>query len=362
MHTSELLTQAEQERLDALKEHLKVFDEYVADRTVSEVAVNSTGEVYLKRGHGWDLELAPKITSEQMEIIGSALSNFVSKPFDRENTSLSAHFPTGERVEMTRAPQAPEGVIYLNLRKHSGAAFPHDELVAQNYYKYARHSYSISLTKERRDELYELISDEERELWELIHIKKDFPEFMRKSVVFYQNIVTSGATGSGKTAYLRSLIELIDPQERLVTVEDTHEMPLPNHPNHNHLFYKKNETVKEGATAKEVLHGVMRKTPGRVLLTELRGDEALFYLSGVLSSGHPGGLTSAHGNSERDVFFRLALLIISSDAGKSLDMDTILKLLYMTINVVVQLKFDKEKGRHITGIYYDPMQRLHMLG
>ncbi len=88
----------------------------------------------------------------------------------------------------------------------------------------------------------------------------------------------------------------------------------------------------------------------------------MLYLSGVLNSGHPGGLTTTHAGSPKEAYSRLALLILSSASGRSLDIQTILNLLYMTVNVVVQLKFDKVKGRHIPSIYYDPMYRLSLLG
>ena len=174
--------------------------------------------------------------------------------------------------------------------------------------------------------------------------------------------MASGATGSGKTSYLRALVEYIGPEERIITAEDTPEMPLPNHPNSNRLLYKKGDREnEEGATAKDVLHSAMRKTPDRVLMAELRGDEAMFYLSGVLASGHPGGLTTTHANSPKDAFFRLAMLIKQSGPGSGIDLKDILMLLRQTVNVVVQLTFDREKGRHIPAIYYDPIYRLSLL-
>jgi type IV secretion system protein VirB11 len=289
-----------------------------------------------------------------------ALANYVGKDFNREHPILSAFMPTGERVEMSHPPMSPEGILYLNVRKHAAVAYPHSFLIKKGYYKHVKHHFSFSLAKEKRELYLPHLNDKEAILWDLAQAEK-WPQFIEKAVQFHQNIVVSGATGSGKTTYNRSLIEMIDPSERIITIEDTPEMPLPNHPNNNRLLYKKNQEDKEGATAKDVLHSTMRKTPKRVLLSELRGDEAMFYLSGVLASGHPGGITTTHANSPSDAFFRLALLILTSDAGKSLDMQTILMLLRMTVNVVVQLEFDREKGRHIPAIYYDPMLRLSLL-
>lgn len=360
-HQVEIRQRAEREKLEALKERLAFFDQFLADDEIQEIAVNHNGEVVLWRHGNWENKAAPEITFDFMKDVGAALGSYVGRPFNREGTTLTAFLPGGERVEMTHPPTSPEGVIYINIRKHSATAFPHALLVEKGYYKHVRHEKSLNLSESRRQELLPHLSEEEKELWDLAEAGK-WPDFMVRAVQLHQNIVVSGATGSGKTSYCRSLIEMIDTEERILTIEDSPEMPLPNHPNNNQLFYKKRAEDKEGATAKDVLHSVMRKTPTRVLLAELRGDEAMFYLSGVLSSGHPGGITTTHANSPRDAFFRLALLILTSDAGKSLDMNTILMLLNMTVNVVVQLKFDREKGRYIPGIFYDPMYRLSLLG
>ncbi|MEY8174935.1 ATPase, T2SS/T4P/T4SS family, partial [Burkholderia multivorans] len=296
--------------------------------------------------------------------LGRNLANYTKKPFDRSNTSLSGHMPvTGERIEMTHPPTCPERQHYLNVRKHSVRSFPHASLVEMGYYNHVRHEFALSITESRRAELEKGLLDEERALWQMA-TTGDWPAFIRLAVESRQNIVVSGATGSGKTSYLRSCVEFVPTWERLITVEDTPEMPLPNHPNHNRLLYRKEDPSgrqMEGATAKDVLHSAMRKTPDRVFMAELRGDEAMFYLSGVLASGHPGGMTTTHANSPKDAFFRLAMLIKQSGPGGGIDLKDILMLLRQTVNVVVQLTFDRQKGRHIPAIYYDPMYRLSLL-
>jgi type IV secretion system protein VirB11 len=355
---------ANPEALEALQIRMRLLYPFLDDEHTQEVVVNKPGEVWSWKNGNWIVTPVPELTFGELESIGRNLANYSNKPFDRMNTSLSAFMPvTGERIEMTHPPTCPEGHHYLNIRKHSVRSFEHADLVKHGYYSRTKHQFASSLTEDQRARLFEHLTDEEQELWTLIKAG-NFAKFMERAVENHQNIVASGATGSGKTSYLRSLCEFIDRAERIITIEDTPEMPLPNHRNRNGLFYRKDVKegeVAEGVTAKDVLHTVMRKTPNRVLMAELRGDEAMYYLSGVLSSGHPGGLTTTHANSPKDAFFRLSLLIKQSDAGKGLELSEILMLLRQTVNVVVQVTFSPAHGRYVPAIYYDPMYRLTLL-
>ena len=351
---------ARQNKLDAFWERAAPLKPQLDDPDVNEIVVNDPGTVWVMKGGGWVKIPAPDVDLAFVESIGNRLANYASKAFDRKHTSLSTTLPSGERVEMTHPPACPENCRYLNIRKHAAAAIPHAQLIESGYYEHTRHQYSLSLTKEDRERLLPELTDAERRLWELAQARQ-FDKFVELAVESYQNIVISGATGTGKTTYTRALIEMIDPADRIITVEDSHEMPLPNHPNHQHLFYKKNEN-DDGALADDLLHSSMRKTPTRIIMAELRGPEAMIYLSDVITSGHPGGITTTHSGSPKDAFLRLAFLVRKSPEGRSLDMGTIRQLLYTALNVVIQLDRDKVKGRHVPFIYYDPMYTRSLLG
>ena len=159
------------------------------------------------------------------------------------------------------------------------------------------------------------------------------------------NICMVGGTGSGKTTFTKSLVDLIPSDTRLITIEDTHELDTPNHPNHAHLFYK------EHITAKQIIASCMRLKPDRILLTELRGDEAWDYLS-ALNTGHPGGLTSVHANDARSVHYRIAQLAMESAAGKAMPYEYILNTVRATIDVVCFFKHT-----YMTELYFDPVEK-----
>ena len=347
-------------KLEAFWERAAPFRPFLDDPDVTEIAVNDPHTVWLMRGGEWESIPVPEVDLEFLDSIGSRLSNYATKSFDRKHTSLSTHLPSGERVEMTHPPSCPDNTRYLNIRKHAAAAIPHAKLIESGYYAHTRHQYSLSLSDAEREKIAKQLSDTELELWELA-TKGDFATFVERAVQAYQNIVISGATGTGKTSYTRAMIELIDPRDRIVTVEDSHEMPLPNHPNHNHLFYKKNEG-DDGALAAELLHSSMRKTPTRIIMAELRGAEAMTYLSDVITSGHPGGITTTHSGSPKEALLRLAYLVRKAPEGQSLPMEAVLQFLYTSLNVVIQLNKDRVKGRHVPSIYYDPMYARSLLG
>jgi type IV secretion system protein VirB11 len=343
--------------------HLRALQGWLDDSRVNEIAVNAPGIVQLWKGGVWEQVDAPPISFEYLQALGNFLANLSQKPFDEGDPILSAYLPGGERIEMTMPPTAPRGMIYLNLRKHTSQAFDLAQFVEQGYFKRARHMYSPSLSEDERARLCDQLEPAQRLLWDLARAG-DWPQFFKQAVRDWQNILVSGATGSGKTSFIRALIELIPAWERLITVEDTPEMPLRNHPNSQALFYRRDGHAGErvvGATAKQVLQAVMRKTPNRVLLAELRGDETFYYVQNVLNSGHPGGIATVHANSPQEAFVRVALLIKASEEGRSLALDEILRLLHTLVHVVVQLVFDRDQGRHVPAIYYDPMYALSVV-
>lgn len=343
--------------------HLRALEAWMADSAVNEIAVNGPGVVQLWKRGIWEQVEAPVISFDYLQALGNFLANLSQKPFDESNPILSAYLPGGERIEMTMPPTAPRGMIYLNLRKHTSQSFELDQFVEQDYFQHTRHVFSTSLGEEDRERLRDQLEPAQVELWDLARVG-NWACFLTRAVTSRQNLIVSGATGSGKTSFIRALIELIPTWERLITVEDTPEMPLRNHPNSQALFYRRDSQQGErivGATAKQVLQAVMRKTPNRVLLAELRGDETFYYVQNVLNSGHPGGVTTVHANSPQELFVRVALLIKASDEGRSMALDEILRLLHTLVHVVVQLVFDREHGRHVPAIYYDPMYALSVV-
>jgi type IV secretion system protein VirB11 len=178
---------------------------------------------------------------------------------------------------------------------------------------------------------------------------------MRLAVASRKNIVVSGPTGSGKTTFTKALIREIAAHERLITIEDAKELVLDRHPNHVRLFYSKDDQGLSRVTPKQLLESCLRMKPDRILLAELRGEEAFDYLRNV-NSGHPGSITSLHAASAELAFEQLVLLVKQSRAGQELAREEIKHLLYLLIDVVVQFGVE-HRERRITEVYFDPARR-----
>ncbi len=200
---------------------------------------------------------------------------------------LSGWLGSGERVQIVLPPAASAGTVAIAIRRPSEYNWSIDDLSARGEYARARRS-------------TEVIDEREQELEQVLAAKR-YEDFVRLAVASRKNIIVSGPTGCGKTTFTKALIRAIDPVERLITIEDAKELVLDRHPNHVRLFYSKDEQGLARVTPKQLLEACMRLRPDRILLAELRAEEAWDYLRNV-NSGHPGSITSVHAASAELAF------------------------------------------------------------
>jgi type IV secretion system protein VirB11 len=198
------------------------------------------------------------------------------------------------------------------------------------------------------------LDETERQLLEFL-AASNFEAFMRLAVRSRKNIVVSGPTGSGKTTWTKALIREIPSDERLVTIEDARELVMDRHPNHVRLFYSKDDQGVARVTPKQLLESCLRMKPDRILLAELRAEEAFDYLRNV-NSGHPGSITSVHATSAELAFEQLVLLVKQNQGGRELARADIKSLLYLLIDVVIQFGVERHE-RFIKEIWYDPQRK-----
>ena len=176
--------------------------------------------------------------------------------------------------------------------------------------------------------------------------------FFRLAVRSKKSIVIAGETGSGKTTFMKALMQEIPVEERILTIEDVPELAvgLPKHKNRVSLFYPaEGESSLNAAT---LIRSALRMKPDRILLAELRGAEAFDFLTASLT-GHGGSITSCHAGSCAEAFEYLALRVMQSEAGSQLPYREIRRLLHLAVDIVVHIHASNGI-RQATEIWYDP--------
>jgi len=164
--------------------------------------------------------------------------------------------------------------------------------------------------------------------------------------------VISGAPGSGKTSLARALMCHIQPDDRLITGEDTHELVNLPHRNIVNMIYPKDRGQAVAQVGpKNLMEAALRMRPDRVIFPELRDGTAYYFLRAV-ASGHPGVITTVHANDCRMAWEVLTLLVRESEGGADLDREDIRGLLKQTVDVVVQIE-KTPVGRRVTEVEFN---------
>jgi len=175
-------------------------------------------------------------------------------------------------------------------------------------------------------------------------INQQMVDYIQRVVEAGANGVLSGSTGSGKTTVLRGTAAFIDPEERVITAEDTQELYL-NLRNQINLEAPKRKGTK--VTLSTLIETTLRQRPDRIIVGEIRDGEAAGAFLQAINTGHTGCWTSLHANSPIDAVGRIQFLI----AQKGLiSYDLAGKQLLGSINVIIQASKIPKLGRKITAI------------
>lgn len=303
---------------------------------VTEFAINSPGSLWLEDSSGWRQQQQPVLTINNLQGLATAIAVFNNKPLDRDNPIGSFTLPDGERCQIVLPPAGEEGTVNMTIRKPSSSRY-----TLADYEQSGRLSPALA-------SMNDVIFPWESELLELAQNGR-IARFFERAVEQRLNVVTVGGTGSGKTTFSKTLIDLYPSTRRIFTVEDAHELTTPLHPNSVHLLFSAT------LLAKTVLASCMRMKPDHIFVTELRGDETWDYLM-ALKSGHSGSVTSIHANDCRGALYKIGSYIKQSEVGRTLDFNYIMQEVMTTIDVVVF--FDKT---HLKELYYNPVEKLRLL-
>ena len=286
------------------------LEELLDDPEVEEVLVNGHERVYVERAGRLERS---GICFESEQALRDAIERILA-PLGRRVDELSpmvdARLEDGSRVNVIIPPLAVDGPS-ISIRRFSAARPGPDRLVELG-----------TISAELRDQL-------------------------EAAVRARRSILISGGTGSGKTTLLNALSAFIEPDERVVTIEDAAELRLVQ-PHVVRLEARPANVEGRGlVTIRDLLRNALRMRPDRIVIGEVRGGEALDLLM-ALNTGHEGALSTVHANSPEDALRRVETLALMADVG--LPHDAIREQLGRGVDLVVHLARLGDGARKVVGV------------
>jgi type IV secretion system protein VirB11 len=298
-----------------LSAYLAPFDKWLSDENVTEILVNRPSEVWTESAAapGMARHEAPEIDDVLLGRLAAQVARFSHQGINRERPLLSATLPTGERIQIV-SPPATRQHFALSIRRH--------RLLDVPLSAYAREG-----------------GGEADRSWQERESGINDIDFLREAVRGGATILISGGTSTGKTTFLNALLREIPEEQRIILVEDTPEIRLTSR-NAVGLIAVKGETGEARVTTDDLLQAALRLRPDRIVLGELRGNEAVSFLRAI-NTGHPGSFSTIHANSPSGALEQLALMVMQSGLGLS-RMDTI-AYVKSVVDLIVQL--DRRGGQ-----------------
>ena len=305
---------AELDRLGA-----EVFDEMVGlgpiepllqDDSIADILINGPFQVYVERRG--ELEATPvrfRDNDHLLRIVNRIVAT-VGRRIDESQPMVDARLPDGSRVNAAISPVAIDGAA-VSIRKFSKKPFNLERLV------------------------------------EFGSMPACVAEFLHGAVRARVTTVISGGTGSGKTTLLNALSAAISVKERLITIEDAAELQLQQ-PHVVRLETRPPNIEGKGEIRqRELVKNALRMRPDRVILGEVRGEEAFDMLQ-AMNTGHEGSMATIHANTPRDAVTRLEQMVAMS--GMSLTPDSIRGQIGSAVQLIVQVMRLSDGKRRLTSV------------
>lgn len=289
---------------------LDILQELIDDDTITEVMVNGTEGIFIEKNGRlmkWDKNFC---TRQKIEDLVQSIAAKSNRIVNETVPIADARLENGARVNIVLPPAAINGPI-ITIRQFPSRPIQIEELIAWNA------------------------------------VTEEAAEFLRLLVIAGYNIFISGGTGSGKTTFLNALSNFIPKEERIITIEDNAELQLQGVKNLVRMEARKGNTQGEHEiTIRDLIKSSLRMRPDRILVGEVRGEEALDMLQ-ALNTGHDGSLSTGHGNSPRDMLARLETMVL---LGVSLPVSAIRRQIASGIDIMVHLGRLRDKSRKVLEI------------
>ena len=291
----------------------------VLDRPeVTDIYVNRPGELWAETlGGRIERHDAPQLTEDVLIGLARQVAALSHQGVSREHPLLSAALPDGARLQVV-APPATRGPLALAIRKHVAAELSLADYVEAGAFA-GTHTASVN-------------SSVDRDLADRL-TSGDIAGTLAAAVRGRRTILVSGGTSTGKTTFLNALLREIPPDERLILIEDTPELQL-THDNSVGLIATRGALGEAAVSADDLVGAALRMRPDRIILGELRGEEAYAFLRAV-NTGHPGSMTTVHADSPEGAVEQIALLVLQR--GSRLSRQDVQDYIRSIVGVFVQL-------------------------
>jgi type IV secretion system protein VirB11 len=304
-----------------LRSYLEPLAAMLARPDVTDIYVNRPGELWVETvGGAIERHDSPALDESTLDRLARQIAAISNQGISREHPLLSATLPDGARVQVV-APPATRGPLALAIRKHVASDLALADYVAAGAFE----------STQGRDKLER--SDSDRSLAARL-ASGDIAGMLADAVRSRRNILVSGGTSTGKTTFLNALIREIPAEERLILIEDTPELQV-RQDNVVGLLAARSALGEAEVSANDLVAASLRMRPDRIILGELRGEEAFAFLRAV-NTGHPGSMTTVHADSAERAIEQIVLLALQ--AGTQLNRDDVRHYVKSTVDVFVQLE------------------------
>ena len=274
-----------------------VIEPLINDPAVTEIMINGPDRIFIEKNGRVEQTSLAFDNKERLEDLIQNIVSRVNRSVNEAEPLVDARLEDGSRVNVVLPPVALNGPL-VTIRKFPERSMTIDDLLRFN-----------SLTPEAAI-------------------------FLEKLVQSRYNIFICGGTGSGKTSYLNALSSLIPYEERIVTIEDSAELQLSCIPNLARLETRNANTEGRGKIPiKSLIKTSLRMRPDRIIVGEVRGEEALDMLQ-AMNTGHDGSMSTGHANSTEDMLSRLETMVLMA---APLPLEAIKKQIASALDIIIFL-------------------------
>ena len=298
-----IMPDSRQDRITLLKEimdevlGLGLLEKLLANDEVTEIMVNGANMIFVETNGQLKKTNSAFIDNHHVLRVIERIIMPLGKRLDESSPYVDARLADGSRVNAIISPLSLEGPI-LTIRKFNKTIRTIDSLIKNGT------------------------------------LNENMAKFIKLCVLSRKNIIISGGTGSGKTTLLNMVSGFIPVTERIVTIEDSAELRLPQE--HVVRLESKPSNIegKGSVTIRDLVRNALRMRPDRIVIGECRGGETFDMLQ-AMNTGHDGSITTVHANSSRDALSRIETMVLM--AGMDLPIRAIREQLASAIQIVIQM-------------------------